>query len=103
MENKKLNCETPQCGCWNENNGCTIDENVNNGQLICEKGEERYEHQIFVVVEAGNVISTYSDKPEINVKILDLDNAKYDNDNKNSADEMRERIDQIEERYHQIF
>lgn len=103
MDNKKLNCQAPQCGYWREDNGCSINNDANNGQEICDKGEARYEHQVFVVVEGGNVISVYSDNPDISVDVLDLDNARADTENEDALDEMRQRIEEIEEKYHQSY
>ena len=104
-ETKKLNCRAPQCGYWREDSGCSLDEHADNGEEICGKGEERYENQIFVIVEGGLVQAIYSDKPpsDLSVEYLDIDNAKADDENENALTEMRERIEVIEGRYHQIF
>jgi transcription elongation factor Elf1 len=103
MAKKKLNCQSPQCGYWREATGCSIDENADNDALICEKGEERCEYQIFVVVEGGLVNSVFSDKPDIAVEVLDLDAAGQDSENEDVKDEMRERIENIETKYHQLY
>ena len=103
MDKGKLNCQAPQCSYWRENCGCSCDRNADNGQLVCDKGEERYEYQIFVVVEGGNVIGVYSDKPEINVELCDLDNARADTENENALDDTQKRFDEIAEKYHHIY
>jgi len=102
METKKLTCSAPQCGYWREESGCSRDENADNGRDICERGEERCEYQTFIVVEGGNVIGAYSDKPEISVEVLDLDNSQVDTEDENALDKMRQRIETITEKYHQI-
>jgi len=105
MDNKKMNCRAPQCGYWREECGCSVNEAADNGYDICEKGEERCENQLFVIVDGGLVQSIYSDKPssELAVEILDLDNAEVDEDNENALDEMRRRVGKIEAMYHHIY
>ena len=102
MDNK-INCYSPQCGYWNENDGCSIDSTACNGHQICDKGEERYEYRIFAVVEGGRITGVYSDNPEIYVEILDLGNADYEDNNENASSDMRKRIENIETKYHNIF
>ena len=94
----------PQCGYWREDCGCSLDENANNGAVICDMGEERCENQIFVIVDGGLVANIYSDKPssDLSVELLDLDNARVEDD-ENALAKMRKRITEIEEKYHHIF
>ena len=105
MDKKKLNCQTPQCGYWREDIGCSLNDEADNGDSICGKGEERYANQVFVIVDGGLVSNVYSDKPpsDLSVEVLDLDNAREDAEDENALDDMRKRIEEISEKYHHIY
>ena len=99
----ELNCQAPQCGYWREESGCSINDAANNGMDICDRGEARYENQIFIVVDDGNFTSVFSDNPDIAVKVFDYDNARYDGENEDAFDEMRVRVEEIEAKYHSLY
>jgi transcription elongation factor Elf1 len=104
MENTtKLNCKAPQCGYWRDEIGCSLNGEAGNGKEICDKGEARYEHQVFIIVDGGNVTAVYSDNPDIAIEVLDYDNARHDEENEDALDEMSTRVDGIEAKYHTLY
>ena len=102
-EIKKLNCYASQCCFWDETCGCTKKDDADNGRELCSVGEELYEYKIFVIVDGGMVSGVYSDKPDIAVEILDFDCARQDGENENALDEMRNRVENIEAKYHMLY
>ena len=95
MDKSELNCKSPQCVNWDEDKGCTVDVTSSNGDQICENGEERYEYSIFAIVEDGRITGVYSDNTELYINILDLDDAKR-NEDENALSDMRSYIKNLE-------
>ena len=63
-------------------------------------------HQIVVVVEGGNVMSVFATFPaeyQIDVEILDFDNARTGADNPDALDEMQKRLGVVENEQRRIY
>ena len=57
---------------------------------------------IVIVVEGGVVQAVFSDEPQEDVKVLDLDNAK-DSDSEVTPEQMRREIAHIEREMHAVL
>ena len=106
MDKKKLNCYASQCCYWDEACGCAKNNGADNDRELCDEGEEITKYKIFVIVDRGMVTGVFSDNPGIAVEIIDCDSDCQDEEDEgdgNALDEMRERAENIEAKYHTLY
>ena len=104
MNRQEFECDTPDCRFWDEEDGCTHKASITIQEHCCCDFEKKPVDKIVIEVRGGMVQSVHTTLGvEMDVEVIDLDQAAVNGDDPDALCNARESIEHAEAVLRQIY